>query len=239
MITAQKLESPGLQSEALANHQLPTTDSAHVQAGGKDLTLTATKTEARVDSRLLAAHLHNQHRPVMALIDKYGQNFAGLGKVLFQKAPVVGSRTGQIERFAMLNEDQAFFLLSLSRNTARVVDLKAKLVTAFREARRGAELRRVEYLPTYHALHDQIHVLASESCNERFVHLNLNKLINKAAGLEAGQRTTAALPQQSMLVVAQAVAARALQGARDHHDGYRRAKGALLALSAVTLLEAR
>ncbi len=37
----------------------------------KPLALVATKMEPRVDSRLLAQHLGNQHRPTMALIEKH------------------------------------------------------------------------------------------------------------------------------------------------------------------------
>jgi phage regulator Rha-like protein len=44
----------------------------------------------------------------------------------------------------LLNEDQAFFLLSLSRNTDRVVELKASLIMAFREARYGNACRSLE-----------------------------------------------------------------------------------------------
>ena len=203
-----------------------------------ELTLTTTKTETRVDSRLMAMHLGNQHRHVMALIEKYADKFRGFSQLLFKNA--VGERNqggGSRERFALLNEDQAFFLLSLSRNSDRVVDLKVKLIQAFCEARRTAGQRQDEYLPTYHQLHEVIHSLASESSNEKFVHMNVNKLVNRAAGLEAGQRTNLGLPQQAMLIVAQAVAANALRGATDHHAGYVRVKQSLQALAAVTQLE--
>ena len=63
--------------------------------------------------------------------------------------------------------------------------------------------------------------------------MNLNKLVNKTAGLEAGQRPKAGLSQQAMLIVAQIVAIQAMQGATDHHDGYQLAKRSLLALAAV------
>ena len=202
-----------------------------------ELTLTTTMTELRVDTRLMAIHLGNKHRPVMALIEKYAQSFDAFGKVLFQKTSSLDSATGQRERFALLNEDQAFFLLSLSRNSDRVVDLKVKLIQAFSEARRAADQRQVEYLPTYHQLHDVIHSLARNSSNEKFVHMNVNKLVNKAAGVRAGQRATLALFQQSMLIVAQAVAANALRGATDHHAGYERVKQSLQALAAMTQLK--
>lgn len=206
----------------------------------RELTLTTTKTETRVDTRLMAMHLGNQHRHVMALIEKYADKFRGFGQLLFKNA--VGERNqggGNPERFALLNEDQAFFLLSLSRNSEQVVDLKVKLIQAFSEARRAADQRQGEYLPTYHQLHEVIHSLACESSNEKFVHMNVNRLVNRAAGVEAGQRATLALPQQSMLIVAQAVAANALRGATDHHAGYERVKQSLQALAAVTQLEQR
>jgi hypothetical protein len=94
----------------------------------------------------------------------------------------------------------------------------------------------VEYLPTYHQLHHTVHQLAMESSNEKFVHMNVNKLVNKAAGVEAGQRASASLPQQAMLIVCQDLATKAMHGATDHHDGYQRAKLRLQALAAVTLL---
>lgn len=204
-----------------------------------DLTLTTTTTSVpRVDTRLLARQLGNKHKPVIALLDKYLASFKAHGQVLFKKAD--GDRKqggGRAERYALLNEDQAYFLLSLSRNTDTVVALKSKLVTAFGAARRTADLRKTEYLPGHHQLHDALHVLANGSPNERHVHINANKLLNKFAGIEPGQRAHAALPQQAMLIVGQMVAANAVQGAVDHHDGYQRMKATLQALGAVAQLE--
>jgi phage regulator Rha-like protein len=208
-----------------------------VESATADLALTTTKDAARVDSRLVAQHLGNQHRHVMALIEKYADKFRGLNQLLFKNA--VGERLqggGNPERFALLTEDQAYFLLSLSRNSERVVHLKLKLIEVFGAARRANTMRQVEYLPTYHQLHHTVHQLAMESSNEKFVHMNVNKLVNKAAGVEAGQRASASLPQQAMLIVCQDLATKAMHGATDHHDGYQRAKLRLQALAAVTLL---
>ena len=66
--------------------------------------------------------------------------------------------------------------------------------------------------------------------------MNVAKLVNKTAGIEAGQRALAAIPQQAMLIVAQTFAARAMQSGQDHHDGYQRVKQSLLALTACTML---
>jgi len=200
----------------------------------EQLALNIAGTEPRVDSRLLAKQLGNQHKAVMTLVERYADRMMAFGQLPFQME--VGKRRqggGNAERFAMLNEDQAFFLLSLARNTDQVVDLKAKLIVAFRDARRAAEQRGAEYLPTYRVLHDEIALKAAGSSNSRFVHANVNKLINAACGLEAGQRATMPLAQQSLLVVAQTVAARAMQGAPDHRAGYTRAKQALQSLTAV------
>jgi hypothetical protein len=127
----------------------------------------------------------------------------------------------------MLNEDQAYLLLTYSRNTAKVRALKVRLVLAFREARQAQDLNHSEYLPTYHALHDEIHALAGQTPNERFIHMNVNKLVNKAVGIGAGERGRLDVPRRSMLIAAQYVASTAMHGAADHHEGYAQAKDAL------------
>ena len=196
-----------------------------------DLSLTVTSKEARVDTRLLAKKLGNQHHNTLALVIKHEVAFQKLGKVLFKTEPLSDSRTGQRERFALLNEDQAFFLLSLSRNTDLVVGLKLKLIESFGDYRRTAHLRQHEYLPSYHGLQDAIHLKSAESANQKMVHINVNKLVNRTVGIEAGQRALASMPKQAMLIVAQLVAARAMQSGHDHHDGYQRVKQSLQALA--------
>jgi phage regulator Rha-like protein len=98
--------------------------------------LTHVDNEPRVDSRQIAEQLGNKHKNSVALIERYALKFEELGHLPFQTE--VGKRSqggGKAEKFALLNEDQAYFLLALSRNTDRVVDLKASLIMAFREAR--------------------------------------------------------------------------------------------------------
>lgn len=51
-------------------------------------------------------------------------------------------------------------LLTYSRNTTKVRALKLNLVKAFSEARRAIDIRKAEYLPEYHALHDAINAKA-------------------------------------------------------------------------------
>lgn len=109
------------------------------------ITLTQYNGEPRVDSRLLAEQLENKHKNAMALIDRYLAKFEDFGVVPFQtEKPLAGTAGGRPERFALLNEDQAFFLLALSRNSDRVVGLKADLIMAFREARYGYARQALE-----------------------------------------------------------------------------------------------
>lgn len=184
--------------------------------------------EPRVDSRVLAQHLGNKHQNVRELLTDYAADFRQLGLLRFQTGkPNAGSLGGRPEKFALLNEDQAYLLLAYSRNTDRVRALKIRLVKAFREVRQAQDLTQAEYLPTYHALHDEIHALARQSPNERFVHINVNKLVNKAAGIAPGQRARLDVPRRSMLIAAQFVASTAMHGAADHREGYAQAKDAL------------
>jgi phage regulator Rha-like protein len=204
-------------------------------ASPQPFALAIVKAEPRIDSRLVALQMGNKHSSTFELVKDHRADFEELGKVRFETGASPGSKTGQTERFAMLNEDQCYLLLTYSRNTARTRQLKVKLVKAFGEARRAAGQHGAEYLPTYHQLHDELHALAAGSEHERHVHINVNRLINKTVGIEAGQRGAAPMPTQSMLAVAQIVAAKAAHGAPDHRAGYQRIKTALVNLSAVTL----
>ncbi|UHC84457.1 Rha family transcriptional regulator [Pseudomonas sp. NIBR-H-19] len=114
--------------------------------GKSDITLTQYKGEPRVDSRLLAEQLDNKHKNSMALIERYLGKFNEFGLLPFQTEAVKTPESRGIKhlKFALLNEDQAFFLLALSRNNDRVVDLKADLIMAFREARYGYACHTLE-----------------------------------------------------------------------------------------------
>ncbi|MBV2181712.1 MAG: Rha family transcriptional regulator [Castellaniella sp.] len=192
--------------------------------------------DPRADSRNLAARLGVKHKNTYALIKTYAADFKRLGILLFETEEISGP--GQPEKFALLNEDQAYLLLTYSKNTKRVREIKIALVMAFRKARLAADITKAEYLPTYHDLHGRIGLLAAGSRNARFVHMNMNRLLNQAVGIGAGERGRLDLPHRSLMVVAQSVAASAMRGAADHHDGYRAAKDALRALGRIPLKDA-
>ncbi|WP_454862815.1 Rha family transcriptional regulator [Pseudomonas hormoni] len=114
--------------------------------GKSDITLAQFKGEPRVDSRQLAEQLGNQHKNTVELIERYLGKFKEFGLLPFQTEAVktLESRGVKHLKFALLNEDQAFFLLALSRNTDRVVELKSSLIMAFREARYGHACQTLE-----------------------------------------------------------------------------------------------
>lgn len=182
----------------------------------------------RVDSRELAQRLGVKHKNTIELLDKHKADFLELGHLPFQTE--VGYRAqggGKAERFALLNEDQAYLLLTYSRNTAKVRGLKVKLVQAFSAARKAAEQRKCDYLPTYHLAHDALKGLAPDRQRQQHLHMNVNKLLNKVAGLDAGQRHGAQPGSLSVLAVGQMLAAQAATGANDDKAAYARIKQAV------------
>ena len=198
------------------------------------LSLTIAKSIPLVDSRIIAAHLAVKHRNTIALIQRYENEFQEINHLLFKTddgARIQGG--GMAEKYALLTEDQSYFLLTLSRNNGRVVRLKLQLVKAFRRARDGADLAK-DYLPFYHDLHDEVKRMADaakaagSTAPERVHHINLNKLINSALGIEAGQRGMLT-PQTRMAasgacVIAQKALQAALDAGGDHHQAYNEAK---------------
>ena len=88
--------------------------------------------ELRADSRTFAPKMDIRHRQLMDNIRKYASKFEELGLLPFQSEAVEedGARGIKYQQYALLNEDQAYFLLTLSRNTDAVVSAKLALVKA-------------------------------------------------------------------------------------------------------------
>jgi phage regulator Rha-like protein len=198
------------------------------------------KGELRIDSRTLAYSLGVKHKATMNQSLKYRERLEKHSQVTFKKS--VGERKqggGNAESVALLTERQALFFLTLSRNTDRVLDLKEKLVDAFLDARRAAEMRQVEYLPEHHRLHDAIKVAAAGSPNEKWLHINANKAMNQLVGIGPGQRATAGAGVQSLLTVGCLMATQAVREGKDGQTVHQRLKNALKPLAGVLALGAR
>jgi Phage regulatory protein Rha (Phage_pRha) len=99
-----------------------------------------------IDSRLIASRIGIEHRSFMDTIRKYQpQAEQAFGILRFETAEISGR--GQPERFVYLTEDQATFLMTLSRNTPEVIQCKIELVKKFSEAKRRLSQQGVAILP--------------------------------------------------------------------------------------------
>ena len=87
-----------------------------------------------IDSRLIAESLGIAHKNLLATIEKYrSQIESTFGIIAFETRK---SKRGKPEKFAWLTEQQSTFLMTLSRNTEKVVHCKLELVKAFDEAKK-------------------------------------------------------------------------------------------------------
>jgi phage regulator Rha-like protein len=147
------------------------------------LEIIAVEGEHRIDSRLVAESLGIEHESLIRTLSTYEAELQELGILRFEIGEIKGR--GQPQKYVLLNEDQAIFAATLSRNTRQVVVFKLKLTKAFSEARRHLQV------PPVHTLTDALRPRALENLNtvpegyfsamgELFKHLyNLEAIINQ------------------------------------------------------------
>lgn len=211
----------------------------------KIITLHPLKNEARVDSRTLAEYLQNQHKAVIQLLDVHKARFERFGPLPFKMAkgkPLPQGGFSKSTRHALLNEDQAYLLLTFSRNTEHVADLKVELVTAFSRFRKHQQTE-ADYLPYYHDFHQEVKALADlahragSTTSEQIFHINFNRLINSAFGLDQGLRQ--ALPDHLRIkvtaahVVAGELLKEAINSSMTHKEAYRHVKRGIEAFAGI------
>lgn len=105
----------------------------------KDLVLTQKGERFLVDTRDLSTLLDVENRALIATIRKHEDRFSEFGIITFEMGKIKGAGRGRPEIYSLLNEDQSYFLLTMSRNTGKVVSAKHGLVKAFRKARKEVE----------------------------------------------------------------------------------------------------
>jgi phage regulator Rha-like protein len=97
-----------------------------------------------VDSRLIAEELGIEHENFMATIYSYQvQAEEAFGFFRFQTGKIEGR--GRPQKYVLITEDQATFLMTLSRNTSEVVQCKIKLVKAFSAAKKLYSVKSNSY----------------------------------------------------------------------------------------------
>jgi phage regulator Rha-like protein len=96
-------------------------------------------------SLVIAENCNVQHKNAIKLIRKYQSKFEQLGRVDFQTRPFKTKGGIQKQEIALLNEDQATFLITMFRNTDIVLEFKLTLVKEFRRV--VTELQRIQSEP--------------------------------------------------------------------------------------------
>lgn len=89
-------------------------------------------------SEIIAEHLGIQHKNILQNIDKFSKELQTINPLAFQTLkgkPLPQGGFGKSYRVAILNEEQAAFVVTLSRNTPKVVEFKLALTKAFFEAK--------------------------------------------------------------------------------------------------------
>jgi hypothetical protein len=97
--------------------------------------------ELVVDSRLIAERLGIEHRSFLETVENYRtQVEQAFGVLRFETAKPTSPQGGRPATYILLNEDQATFLMTLSRNTNEVITLKIELVQKFSKAKQLLKL---------------------------------------------------------------------------------------------------
>lgn len=212
-----------------------------------DFSLELVKSEFRVDSRLLAPELDHRHRNIYANITKHRERFEKLGVVHFEKARIETDIGARDQSYALLNEGQCYFLLTLMRNTEKVLDAKLNLVIAFENARAQLALRdiaRIEGKAIRRTETDAIKALvdyatAKGSNNAKTYYASITMMTNKLLGIESGQRDQLDHKKLQQIKVAETIVEIAIRdglaAGLDYKDIYKLCKDRVSAIAAVLL----
>ena len=214
-----------------------------------DISIIYSANELRTDSRDLAALLDHRHRTIFESITKYNSELLELGILPFETERLKTEQLGDREhKFAMLNEDQCYFVLTLMRNNARVVKAKLQLVKAFRDARTqlanrdiarvdGKQVRNLETK----AIADLVeYAKAKGSKSAERYYSNITKMTNAMIGIKAGERDKLDARTLGDIAVMEKIVANAvsdgINAGMDYKDIYKLAKSrCALAVPAIGL----
>lgn len=158
--------------------------------------------DSLIDSRQMAEMLGIQHESFIKNISEHEAALSELGFFRFEIGKIKGR--GRPETYALLNENQAFFAVTLSRNTPQAVKAKLLLVKAFAAARNLIEAQH-GYLESHKKLHatiGQMQAIALQRGSNAppFAHhVNLERLNNKLLGIPKDSRATLNRKQKQVL----------------------------------------
>lgn len=199
---------------------------------GIDITLNRSN-ESCIDSRIVAEMLDIQHESLIKTLNENQEQLQELGVFRFEIGKPKSKKGGRPEKYALLNEDQFIFAVTLSRNTKRVVQAKLKIVQAFMAMKRLIEAQH-DYLNCHHTLHEtatQLYKMALQrgSTAPPFAyHANLERLNNKLLGIPKGSRAKLTRQQKNVLTnlldIEQTAISEAIANGGDDKTAYQMAK---------------
>lgn len=103
--------------------------------------------EPRAPSALIAEGMGQQHKSVLQLIKDNHADLSDFGFVVFKTT--YSGRRGRPSEHALLNEQQAAFLISLMRNSDEVKQFKKRLIQEFYRMRESLARRDVGAMRRY------------------------------------------------------------------------------------------
>jgi len=175
--------------------------------------------DAFTTSLIIADGTGVKHRNVKELFSKYEAEMKSFGTFSVSNAQSTGGRP---EEIYLLNEQQATFLITLFRNTQKVVAFKQELVRQFYEMRRLLLERQTKtWLETRHhgkiTRHAETDVLKElidyakdqGSQNADMLYVNYTRLANKMAGIS--KRDLASVMQLNNLTTIENIILRCIQ----------------------------
>ena len=172
-----------------------------------DVIVKILKNEPRVDSRMLAERLGINHKALINQIRSYKTDFQEFGIMPFKKAKIKSK--GRPQTITYLNENQAVLLLTYSKNTAKVRDLKKQLVKDFAEARKRLAARK-DGKRSRHIAMDAVKLLVDQavrqgSSSPQSYYLNITKAAYSLLFGGKIDRDNMTLEQLQIMAVAESV----------------------------------
>ena len=139
--------------------------------------------EPYTTSKIISEYGGQEHKAVKQLTKTYIKKFQKLGKVTFEMS--FNPKTSRNYKVYKLNEPQATFLITLMKNTDRVVNFKFELTKQFYAMREELLKRRIERhqgIKERNALTDAIANLPDSKYSKVYKHrlyINITRLIYK------------------------------------------------------------
>ena len=196
-------------------------------------------------SLIVAEGTGNQHESIIRLINEHKAHFERWGQIYFTDLKSGNPQGGRPTKVALLNEQQATFLITLLRNNETVLELKSELVDRFCKMReillnhQNAQWQEIRsetkrgYKTLSAAVHELYEFAVAHGCkaSERVFYMNFAKLLNKTLGINSGTRDDLAAWQlyeiEKLQFIARTIIAGLLAQGADYHEPYNQLKSTL------------